>query len=195
MVKRKQEPTETGSMLGDAKIPAPPIREQILQMSPMTDDDLKHPPEDTDLDVEIQPRKLKKDGTPRKRRTMAPESASDNLMDDPRYVKAIQGLNFFGAPRMLKRGFKTGATILKDPEIALSQEEEENVDNYFYALSKHMNFDPMATIIGRAILLILLLGELIVWRWLKYSPYGEIIKKWLSEQVPEKPKHDKSTVM
>ena len=184
--------------------PAQPlIREQISQMAPATLADMATAPENTD--TEAQPlrgpngRTLRKDGTERAAkgsRKRALENA-DPLMDDPRYVEAIQGLNFFGAPRILKRGFKATAGIMKDKSIELSSDEEKNVDNYFYALSKHMTFDPMASLLGRLLLFTLLMGELILWRYLKYSPLGEQLQKMLKAEETDKepPTNDNSPVV
>jgi hypothetical protein len=198
-LRRKKDAPETN--IGD---PAPTlIREQIDQMAPATFADMASAPENTD--TEAQPlrgpngRTLRKDGTERAAkgsRKRATEN-DDPLMNDPRYVEAIQGLNFYGAPRILKRGFKATAGIMKDKSIELSIDEEKNVDNYFYALSKHMTFDPMSSLIGRLLLFTLLMGELILWRYLKYSPLGEQLQKMLKadETDKEPPTNDNSPIM
>ena len=192
----------TPDTIGD---PAPTlIREQISQMAPATLADMATAPENTD--TEAQPlrgpngRALRKDGTERAAKGSRKRGTTENddpLMSDPRYVEAIQGLNFFGAPRILKRGFKATAGIMKDKSIELSIDEEKNVDNYFYALSKHMTFDPMASLIGRLLLFTLLMGELILWRYLKYSPLGEQLQKMLKAEDTDKepPTNDNSPLM
>jgi len=156
-------------------------------MAPVTQDELDNAPTNTD-ETDSRPRGpsgrlLKKDGTERAPRNYRKReglpSVANPLMDDPRYVEAIQGLNFYGAPRVIKRSFIMGAQMMKDPDIALNTEEERHIDNYFYALSKHMTFDPMAHLLGRIILFILLMGELIMWRYLKYSPFGKQLKQML----------------
>lgn len=168
------------------------IRPQIRQMAPMTVDELENAPTNTDEAApQLGPngRRLNKDGSeraPRGSRKLGQATQSNPLMDDPRYREAVADMNFFGAPRVIKRGFAGASKLMKDEEIKLNEEEERHIDNYFYALSKHMTFDPMAHLIGRVILFILLIGELVAWRWLKYSPYGEAIKKLL------KPSDEKS---
>lgn len=194
-------PSETSSA---PDVPSVVIREQITQMAPLTREELDNAPENTDTQ-DVRPRGpngrlLRADGTERARRNMSgsrrarSQPNTDPLMDDPRYVEAIQGLNFYGAPRVIKRGFKAAGTLMKDGEIPLTSDEERHVDNYFYALSKHMTFDPMAHLIGRIILFVLLMGELIMWRYLKYSPLGKQLKKMLEESGEEK-EDDRTPVM
>jgi len=179
------------------------IRPQITQMSPVTVAELDS---DAPVNTDDRPRGpngrlLKADGTERKQRNMGARTRNiappvDPLMSDPRYVEAIQGLNFFGAPRVIKRSFSMASNLTKDPDIALNSEEEKHVDNYFYALSKHMTFDPMAHLIGRVILFALLMGELVMWRYLKYSPFGKHIKELLKPTDEQEPTpNDNSPVM
>jgi hypothetical protein len=193
-VRRKKDATP--ETIGDPA-PTPLIREQISQMAPMTLADMASAPENTD-DVAPEsdaPYGYLPNGRPRKRRPSGTRRTSsdvsdDPLMNDPRYVEAIQDVNFYGASRIIKRGFKMGEKIMRDPDIALTTEEERHVDNYFYALSKHAKFDPMASLIGRIILFVLLMGELIAWRWLKYSPLGAQLKKMMDEKTKENPPSD-----
>jgi hypothetical protein len=203
-LRRKTAPLEPEQQAPDT--PSILIREQISQMAPATMEDMDSAPENTD--AEVQPlrgpngRLLKKDGTeraPRGSRGVRVSSSSQSdvnpLMSDPRYVEAIQGMNFYGASRIIKRGFKLGAKVMNDPEIALATEEEKHVDNYFYAVSKHAQFDPMATLFGRILLFLLLMGELVLWRWLKYSPLGVQLKKMLKEKEEEHSTDDSTPVM
>jgi hypothetical protein len=173
-------------------------------MAPFTRDEMESAPENTDN--EAQPlrgpngRLLRKDGTERQPRrsrggTRAATTDENPLMSDPRYVEAIQGMNFYGASRIIKRGFKLGAKVMNDPEVALAAEEEKHIDNYFYAVSKHTQFDPMATLFGRILLFVLLMGELILWRWLKYSPLGVQLKKMLKDKEEEHSGDDTTPVM
>jgi hypothetical protein len=124
-------------------------------------------------------RLLKADGTERaprgSRSTRSTQQTVNPLMQDERYKKAIAGINFFGAPRMINSGFGVAATLMNDPEMSLQPGEREAVDDYFYALSKHLQFDPMASVAGRLLVLLALIGELVVKRIMKYTDIG----KWL----------------
>jgi len=123
-------------------------------------------------------RRLKKDGTERaakKRRVVVADDADP--MADPRYRQAIAGMHFYGAPRIIKRGFSTVAVLSNDDSLDLNEQENQAIDDYFYAVSKHMSFDPMATILGRVLLLILLIGEIIGTRVLMRSKFGKQIKE------------------
>jgi hypothetical protein len=139
-------------------------------------------------------RLLKADGTERApkgsgtRRTTQP--AVNPLMQDERYRRAIQGINFFGAPRMINSGFGIAATLMNDPEMSLKETEKEAVDDYFYALSKHLSFDPMANVVGRLLVLLALIGELVVKRMMKYTDIG----KWLKTAAAQvKQQHETKT--
>ena len=100
-------------------------------------------------------------------------------------------MSFFGAPRIIKRGFSTLATVTKDPDFELTDEENGYVQDYFYAVSKHTSFDPMAHIVGRLILFVLLMGELILPRLLKHSAFAkaiqELVKKASAPNETEDP--------
>lgn len=198
-MRRKKDATPETK--GDPALTSEPIRAQISQMAPVTLADMASAPENTDeaSGDEEAPYGYFPNGKPRKRRPSGPrrsgaakDVSDDPLMNDPRYVEAIQDVNFYGASRIIKRGFKMGEKIMRDPDIALSSDEERHVDNYFYALSKHAKFDPMASLIGRIILFVLLMGELIAWRWLKYSPLGEQLKKLMADKGTEVPPTDES---
>jgi uncharacterized Tic20 family protein len=53
----------------------------------------------------------------------------------------------------------------------------------------------MATLFGRILLFVLLMGELILWRWLKYSPLGVQLKKMLKDKEEEHSGDDTTPVM
>jgi hypothetical protein len=135
-------------------------------------------------------RKLRKDGTERaakkSRKGTVPDP--DDPMSDPRYRQAIAGMNFYGAPRVIKRGFKTVSVLANDSELDLQPEENDAIDNYFYAVSKHATFDPMSNIVGRILLLILLIGEIVGSRILMRSTFGRQLAEML------KPKEDGENV-
>jgi hypothetical protein len=179
------------------------IREQIEQMSPLTVDELESAPENTNTvpssDESIGPQRgpngrlLKKDGSERKsnaKRARTDSVDQSDLMADPRYRKAIQGMSFFGAPRVIKRSFSVAADISKDASFALNEEEQSYVEDYFYAVSKHTAFDPMGSLMGRLILFVLLMGELILPRLLKNSKIAEQLKEMIlnaQKKEPEEP--------
>jgi len=172
-----------------AAVQPEPIRTQITEMSGFKniDEVIENAPENTQETPAVGPngRRLKKDGTERaakKSRTLKLDGS--DLMDDPQYRKAIQGMNFYGAPRIIKRGFKTVSVLTHDDSLDLNEQENEAIDNYFYAVSKHVSFDPMATLMGRILLLILLLCEIIGTRLLVRSKIGKQIKEWM-EHEPE----------
>jgi hypothetical protein len=168
------------------------IRDQISQMAPKSVEELEDAPENTNTQTGDEAstrqrgpsgRLLNKDGSERKARQPRNSVPSDagNLMSDSRYRKAIEGMSFFGAPRIIKRGFQTLATVTADEDFALTNEENGYVEDYFYAVSKHTSFDPMANIIGRLILFILLMGELILPRLLKHSPFAKMLQEMVKK--------------
>jgi hypothetical protein len=170
-----------------------PIRVQIIEQSGFSNIDqvIADAPESTAVsgDVPRGPngRTLRKDGTERaakRRRSPVAQDPSD-LMSDPQYRKAIAGMNFYGAPRIIKRSFKTIATLTHDDTLDLDAEENEAIDNYFYAVSKHTSFDPMASLLGRILLLVLLLGEIVVTRILVRSALGRELKKLITGEEPK----------
>lgn len=178
--KPKSDTTDTPSI----------IRPQIAAMAGVSsveqlEDEL---PESTAIPVNEKPRgpngrTLRADGTERAaKRSRNATVQQTGLMDDPEYRKAIQGMNFFGAPRIVKRGFSTVADVAGDDSIKLTSEEEKYVDQYFYAVSKHVMFDPMEHIAGRIILFVLLMGELILTRIAKRAGIGEWLKQLTSKQ-------------
>lgn len=187
--KKKYEVPQPGGAVTDPE--NPPIRAQITSMAGTDIDKLiAEAPTNTNEGNDA-PFGLKPDGTPRRRRanskTRTSVTESENpLMDDPQYRKAVAGLNFFGVPRILKRGFKTAATVAGDETLDLDKEEAEAIDNYFYAVSKHTQFDPMATIVGRVVLLVLLIGELVLSRLLARTSLGKQLKELLTSE-PETP--------
>ena len=163
-----------------------PIRSQITQMSGFTDIDevIAEAPESTQEStgpaVGPNGRRLKKDGTERaaKRRKVIVEDDAD-FMTDPVYKKHIGNMSFYGAPRTIKRSFTAVATLTHDPTLDLDDDEADAIDGYFYCLSKHMTFDPMASVVGRILLLIAILGGIVMERVLVRSAIGRQIKEMI----------------
>jgi hypothetical protein len=86
----------------------------------------------------------------------------DPLLQDRRYVRAVGKATFFGAPKAVKGAFSVAATIAEQPAIALDEEETEDVDDFFYALSKRRTLgDPFATWYGSLLYFLAMLGTLI----------------------------------
>ena len=137
-------------------------------------------------------RLLRADGSERaakgsRRSGASAQPPANPLLDDPRYKKAIQSINFFGAPRMINSGFSAAAVLMNDSDMRLSDSEKEAVDDYFYALSKHIQFDPMANLLGRILVLLALLGELMIKRVMKYTDIGKWLVQFAAEKKPPKP--------
>jgi hypothetical protein len=195
---RKSKYNIPGSAVQPSESETPePIRPQITQMfAPDIDAVIAAAPESTNATATETPvgpngRKLRKDGTERaakksRKGTVVPDG--DEPMSDPRYRQAIAGMNFYGAPRVIKRGFKTVSVLANDSELDLQPEENDAIDNYFYAVSKHATFDPMSNIFGRILLLILLIGEIVGSRILMRSAFGSQLAEML------KPKEEGANV-
>lgn len=181
-------PAAGGSVTIETVNDTPTIRPQITQMSghDTLDSLIQEAPSNTNTGAgDDAPYGYFPDGRPRKRkpRAGAATAATDNpLMDDPQYRKSIAGLNFYGAPRIIKRGFNLAATVSGDETLDLDKEETEAIDNYFYAVSKHIQFDPMATFIGRLLLLLILIGELVMTRLLMRTSLGRQLKEFLEKK-------------
>lgn len=87
---------------------------------------------------------------------------ADPLLADPRYMKAISHASAFGAGKSIKGGFKIAGKIAHKPEIALDREEEEEVDLFFYAMSKRRALaDPFATWWGSLLYFTVMMATLI----------------------------------
>jgi hypothetical protein len=168
-----------------------PIRPQIAEMSGHSSIEslIEEAPEKTGAQRGENGRILNKDGSeraPRKKRvTHSPTSNDNPNMSDPRYREAIAGMTFFGAPRMVKRGFSFASEVADDHEIALREEESKLVDDYFYAVSKHSSFDPMATVIGRVVMLMLLIGELVLTRVIAKTDIGKTFRELFTKENEE----------
>jgi hypothetical protein len=162
-----------------------PIRQQIIDQSGFSniDEVIAAAPDATQVEPPRGPngRTLRKDGTERapkgSRKSRVTTVDADDPMSDPKYKKAIAGMNFYGAPRIIKRSFKTVSVLANDSTLDLDEQENEAIDDYFYAVSKHTTFDPMASLVGRILLLILLIGEIVVTRVLVRSKFGREIQK------------------
>lgn len=198
MPRKKRDPLPPGAAV-QSDNPAP-IRPQITQMSGYKDIDevIAEAPESTQEEtpaVGPNGRRLKKDGTERaaKRRRSVTVDETDP-MSDPRYRQAVAGMNFYGAPRVIKRGFSTVAALTHDDSLDLNDQENQAIDDYFYAVSKHMTFDPMSTIIGRVLLLILLIGEIIGTRVLMRSKFGTQLKELIIGESETTTLQDNSSV-
>lgn len=114
-----------------SKAPAP-VREQIKNLAGMSKEELaKSVPETTAGTIDDKPKRGRK-----------PSEPIDPLMQDERYRKAIGNMTAFGGKRVIKSGFQAAALVAADKDIALSQEEEENWDDYFYVVAKKSNIDP-----------------------------------------------------
>lgn len=170
-----------------------PIRSQITKLSGFDniDEVINAAPDAAQVqageDSRVGPngRKLRRDGTERAAKKPRGTVNVDDPMNDPRYRQSIAGMNFYGAPRVIKRGFKTVATLTHDAELDLNDDENKAIDDYFYAVSKHTSFDPMASIVGRVLLLILLIGEIVGSRILMRSEFGKSIKEMLTRDKSE----------
>lgn len=109
----------------------------------------------------------------RKRRTQAEMAAvrgqtpgvvteEDVLMQDPRYAKAVGNMRSAGVGKTIKGGFNMAAIQMKDDGWKLEPDEEEDVDDFSYVLSKKYNLlDPTRTWYTMAIYFCALMGTLI----------------------------------
>lgn len=86
----------------------------------------------------------------------------DPNMDDPRYRRAVEKMRAGSGTAVIKGGFKGVALGLAQPEIALEPEEELDVEDFFYVMSKRSEWlDPTKSGWTMAIYFFGLLGTLI----------------------------------
>ena len=101
---------------------------------------------------------IKEDKPRRKRRTKdemaASRGADDPMMADKRYREAIERMNGYGGPRVIKTVF--GAT-----SKPLDDQEELEVDDYFYVLSKRHGLDPSRSNVAMFIYAFLLFARIL----------------------------------
>lgn len=184
---KKVKPAEGGAVTDVEN----PIRPQIAEMSGHSSLEtlIEDAPEKTGAQRGPSGRILNADGSeraPRKKRQAASAQPTENPnMSDPRYRESIAGMTFFGAPRILKRGFSFASEVADDQEIALRDDESKLVDDYFYAVSKHSTFDPMATVIGRVLILVLLIGELVLTRVIAKTNLGKTFRELFTKEEEE----------
>lgn len=133
---KKLPPPAGGAIVDDT-----PVNPQVLRMtghqseSEMVDS-LPTDTRATSEDDEIKPKR-----TYRKRKVQEPEI--DPFMSDKQYRRAVGKATFLGAPKGVKGGFKIASKIAHDPDIALDVEEEEDVDDFFYAFAMRRSLgDP-----------------------------------------------------
>lgn len=169
--------------LETAKLPEP-VREQVKTMSGFNSEEemLSSLPESTIT-------ALPTDEAPRRRRRTKAEmealragegSAPDPLLSDRRYQRAVGKGTFYGAPRIVKSGFSLAATIAKQDKIRLDDAETEDVEDFFYAVSKRHPFgDPFATWYGCLFLFLALMGALVGKRFAEAK--GESFQKSLAK--------------
>lgn len=117
----------------------------------------------------------------RKKRTISPVATDvDPLANDVIYQRAIRKSTFMGAPKGVKGAFKVASKITSKPSIALDHNEEEDVDDYFYALSKRRAvFDPFETWWTSLLYFIVMMATLIGTRFAQAQ--GEGMQKAIAE--------------
>jgi len=141
----------------------------------------------------------------RKRRTKEEMAASrgqtssnatpNDLLSDLRYQKAIERARGMGIPGAVKGGFKVAAVALKDETINITPDEETNLDDSFYILSRRLNFDPANSIYFVVLYPIIIIMQMILVRLWKRNFGGitEAIQKMMTPEVrgenpPDAPK-------
>lgn len=113
-----------------------PVRDQVRKLSGFeTPEQLEQAlPESTT----VQP------GEPQEKRkyTRRPKPDVDPAMGDPKYQRAVAKMTAFGGSRVVRTGFKTASVIMQKQEIDLSENEQQEWDDYFYVVGKKSSFDP-----------------------------------------------------
>lgn len=136
------------------------------------------------------PRRSKAEMEAGRAKVLSPDAA---LMEDKRYARAVGKATFFGAPKAVKGGFHLAANMANNPEIELNSGENEDIEDFFYALSKRRAvFDPYATWWTSLLYFLAMIGTLIGTRFVKAQ--GEDFQKSLAkafgfgaEPAPEAP--------
>jgi hypothetical protein len=141
----KTSRTQGAPPAGGSVQPGEGVRPQVMQMTGHATEEemISSLPENTNQPTgdDDAPRRTRR---PRQPRPVEPEA--DPLATDKRYQRAVGNGTFLGAPKIVKGGFSIAAKIADKEEIALNEDEAEEVDDYFYALSKrHPLGDPFAT--------------------------------------------------
>lgn len=168
-----------GGAIQDA---APKINPQVQQMTGHASEDemVSSLPSDTNTEDNASPDKQAR----RRRKVKTPPPVAptpeQQLANDPRYQRAIAKATFLGAPKGVKGAFSLAAKIADKPTIALDHNEQEDVDDYFYALSKRRAmFDPFATWWSSLLYFAVMLATLIGTRFAQAQ--GEQLQKKLAE--------------
>lgn len=112
---------------------------------------------------------LAADETPKRKRRSKAEMAAgketpsvDPLLDDRRYQAAIAKASAFGTAKGIKSGFRIAGKIANDESLSLDGEEEKDLDDFFYALSKRRALaDPFATWYGTLLYFFVMMATLI----------------------------------
>lgn len=146
---KKTPPAEGGAVT--ATLPGE-VNPQIKAMTGHTseEDMLSTLPENTnapgeDGDKPRRKRRSKSEMAAARGGEATPAGAVDPLLADKRYQRALGKATFFGAPKMIKGGFSIAAEVAGKDEVALTSDENEDVEDFFYALSKRRSVgDPFA---------------------------------------------------
>lgn len=133
----------------------------------------------------------------RKRRTKAEMEASragevaDPLMSDPVYRKHIEKMQTKTGGGIVTGGFNIASKVLDDPEVALNEDEQDDVKGCFYVASKKFGWglDPSKSPWAMAFYLFGLIGTFIFKRVAahKADEWTEQFKRWFKPEEEDEP--------
>jgi hypothetical protein len=120
--------------------------------------------------------------------TLRSQGAADPNLSDKRYVSAIAKMNAFGGPKLVKGTFAAVGLATGDKNIPLNQEESDDLEDYFYVLSKKYNvLDPTRHWVTMAVFFFGMLGSFILTRVLgsKSNSLAKQIAGWFTHEEGE----------
>ncbi len=181
---------------GSVQVANEPVREQIKKMSGSQSEEEMAAALPTDTMQSALPGMEDLTPTGRLRRPRGPrkpkpieEMEVDPLMQDPRYKKAVERMRSAGLSKTVKGGFQGAAVMTKDDDWKLDSEEEGEVDDFSYVVSKKWPImDPTYHWISMILYFVSLIGTLIFKRAakMKAESWMKKLSDWFGSGEEEK---------